>query len=74
MKKSELEKYLDKNVEIKIFDGSMYAGILYKTGDERFKDNPNLYIPKNRYFVSVDGINTNSCIFRCSHVVKLKEE
>ena len=69
MKRSELEKYLDKKVEIEIFDGTVIKGELHKTGEEKFKDNPNLYIPRNYYFCT----EPQSCLFRSSHIIKLEE-
>ena len=70
MKRSELEKYLGKNVKITIFDNSIVKGELHKTGEEMFKNDLSLYLPRNLYFV----INTeNSVLFRCSHVKKLEE-
>lgn len=73
MKHSELEKFLGKTVEITIFDGDTYSGILHKTGEEQFKNNCNLYLPKKYYFVVDDcGILCGNCIFRCSHVGKLR--
>ena len=73
MKRSELEKYLGRNVKITIFDNSIVKGELHKTGEEMFKNEPNLYIPRNCYFV-INVINMeNSFRFRCSHVKKLEE-
>lgn len=71
MKKEELEKYLKQKVKIKLFDGDVIEGILRKTGEEDFKNNPNLYIPKNYYFLTDGSLNTVSCLFRVSHVVKI---
>lgn len=73
MKRSELEKYLGKSVRITLFDGSIAEGYLYKTGDEKFKDNPNLYLKQKRYFTTdtESSRDCNSCVFRCSHVKKL---
>lgn len=68
MKRSELEKYLGKSVTITLFDNEVITGELHKTGEEKFKFNPDLYIPKNCYFLL-----PQSCLFRCSHVKKLKE-
>ena len=48
--KNELEKYLGKIVEITIIDGDKYTGELHKTGEEQFKCDPNLYIPKKLLF------------------------
>ena len=69
MKRSELEKYLGKKVTVKLFDNEEMTGELHKTGEERFKYDPNLYIPKNYYFLLPIG----KCLFRCSHVKALKE-
>lgn len=69
MKRSDLEKYLGKTVTIKLFDNDVITGELHKTGEERFRKDPNLYIPRKLYFL----INPQSCLFRCSHVKKLKE-
>ena len=68
MKRSELEKYLGKSVTIKLFDGDIITGELHKTGEERFKYDHNLYLPKNLYFLMPQSV-----LFRCSHVKKLKE-
>lgn len=72
MKRSELEKYLGKTVEVTIF-GKTLRGILHKTGEEKFKNNYNLYLPKKYYFVCDEyGIPCGNCIFRFSHVGKLR--
>ncbi len=69
MKRSELEKYLGKNVKIKLFDGEVITGELHKTGEEQFKDDPNLFIPLKRYFLTPNP----TWVFRSSHVVKLMD-
>ena len=48
MKRSELEKYLGKHVRITLDNGRVEEGYLYKTRDEKFKNNPNLYFPQKR--------------------------
>lgn len=68
MKRSELEKYLGKKVTITLFDNDIITGVLHKTGEEKFKYDPNLYIPRNCYFLLPQSV-----IFKCSHVKKLKE-
>ncbi len=76
MTRSELEKYLGKNVKITLFDGDVVIGKLHKTGEEIFKNNLNLYLPQNRYFCVFDtgGIScVISCLFRVSHIKNLKE-
>jgi hypothetical protein len=69
LKRSVLEQYLGKTVTITLFDNEVITGELHRTGEEKFKNNPNLYIPRKLYFL----INPQSCLFRCSHVKKLKE-
>lgn len=68
MKRTELEKYLNSNVEITLFDGDVIQGELHKTREEMFKNDANLYIPNNYYFL----IKPQSCVFRCSHVKKVE--
>lgn len=68
MKKTELEKYLGCNVEIILFDGDTIKGELHKTREEIFKNDPNLYIPNNYYFL----IKPYSYLFRSSHVKQIK--
>ena len=70
MKRSELEKYLGQRVEIKLFDNKVLAGTLHKTGESEYKRDPNLYLPRNYYFVEPAGMYGNF-LFRCSHVKKL---
>lgn len=69
MKRSDLEQHLGKVVTITLFDNDVITGELHKTGEEQFKNAPNLYTPRKLYFL----INPQSCLFRCSHVKKLKE-
>ena len=72
MKRAELEKFLGKNVEVTIFDGDTYRGVLHKSGEDMFKDDLNLYLPHKRYFVVDYKGNCVSCLFRSTHVKKLK--
>lgn len=62
-------------MEIALFDGKLIRGYLRKTGDEKFKNNPNLYLRKNFYFVTETSESTVciSCIFRTSHVKGVKK-
>lgn len=70
MKRSELERYIGKKVTITLFNGDVRSGELHKTGEEIFKNDPNLFLPQNRYAL----INPPPhLIFRCSHIKKLKE-
>lgn len=71
MNREQFEKYLNEKVKIKLFNGDVFEGYLRKTGEDDFKNNPNLYIPKNRYFLTDDSLNCISCLFRVSHVVKV---
>ena len=71
MKRAELEKFLGKKVEVKLFNGDIVQGILHKTGEEMFKSNLNLYIPENRYFLTDDNDKCISYLFRSSHVKKI---
>ncbi|MDL2250470.1 hypothetical protein LJC51_07455 [Lachnospiraceae bacterium OttesenSCG-928-J05] len=65
------QTFLGKQVSVVLFDGDVLTGVLHKTGEEIFKHDPNLYIPKNRYFVSDDNKNVKGCIFRVSHIKKI---
>ena len=58
MNRDKLEKHLGKNVEVTLFDGDVIKGELHKTREERFKNEPILYVPKNYYFL----IKPQSCI------------
>lgn len=69
MKRSDLEQYLGKVVTITLFDNEVITGELHKSGEEVFRNDPNLYLPQKQYFL----INPQSCLFRSSHVKKLKE-
>lgn len=64
MNKIELESYLDKYVEVTLFDDFTYRGILNKTDDYLERCYKNGY-----YFLK--GFNDNQQ-FKCSHVKKIK--
>lgn len=73
MKRSKLEIYLGDHVTIKLFDDCVYEGVLHTTGEDIFKDNPNLYIPHNYYFLTTnDSKECISCLFRCSHIKRIQ--
>lgn len=73
MNRSKLEKYLGCFVKIILFDGTILRGYLQKTGDEKFKRNPDLYLKRNYYFVTRTKIQYDTkMIFRCSHVKNIK--
>ena len=73
MLKAKFEKYLGKYIAIRLFNGDVYTGYLYKSGDkEHFPNDPNLYTPRNYYFlIEKDNDKLTSCLFRCSHVVRV---
>lgn len=73
MTKTELEKYLGEKVKITLFDGDIITGILHKTGESCFEDNPNLYIPRG-YYVCVNDTyaGSHSCLFKISHIKNFK--
>lgn len=71
MNREKLEKHLKQKVKIELFDGDKIEGYLRKTGENDFKNNPNLYIPKNYYFLIDDGLNCISCLFKASHIRKI---
>ena len=71
MTREQLEKYLNEKVKVKLFDGDAIEGYLRKTGESDFKNNPNLYLPPNYYFLTDGNLNCISCLFRVSHIVKI---
>lgn len=71
MTRAKLEKYLGKNVEIVIFDDTIIRGVLHRTGEEIFKDEPNYYVPKNYYFCLDENGECAECIFKVSHIRKI---
>jgi hypothetical protein len=66
MKRSELEKYLGKQVTVTLFDGDKISGVLYKYPDDPRYD-------RNYYTCRSTGDTGNSLQFRCSHVIKIVE-
>ena len=73
MNRKQLEENIGRNVKIRLFDGEIIEGYLRKMGEEDFRNNPNLYIPKNLYFLT-DGKSNEcrTCLFRVSHIRSLK--
>ena len=47
MNRTKVEKLLGKRVTVTLTDGDIITGKLHKTGEEEFKDNPNLYEPED---------------------------
>lgn len=72
MKRDELEKYLGQKVNIVLFDNYTLNGILHKTKDDLFIHDPNIYFLRNYYLLTDDYYKCISCLFRCSHVKKVK--
>ena len=68
--KQVVDSYLGKRVKIKLFNDVICEGELHKTGEELFKGNNNLYIPKN-YYCTINP--HNNWIFRSSHIKKIEE-
>lgn len=73
MRRDTVEQYLGKYVEVVLFDGDTLKGILQKTGTDRYKNEPDLYLKKN-YYVLENEFNRYdySCLFRSSHIKKIK--
>lgn len=70
MTRTEFEnKYLNKLVEVKLFDNDIFKGYLYSTND--YMKQTNRLDNKNYYFVGND-IRENSVRFRKSHIKKIK--
>lgn len=73
MNRKYVETFLGKLVKIKLFDGTVMKGYLHKTGTEKFKNNPNLYIPKNYYvLLNAHDQDIYNVIFRSSHIRKIE--
>ena len=70
MKSDKLELMLGKKVEVTLFDDSTYTGILRKTRDKMFRNNPSLFYPWNYYFLTNETNQCVSWLFRTSHVQK----
>lgn len=72
MRRELLEQMLGKKVEVTLVDKTKYTGILRKTRDEAFKNNLNLYLSNNFYFLTDEANQCNSALFRVSYVWKCK--
>ena len=51
---------------------TIQEGYLRKSGDERYRNDPNLYLPKNYYFLTDDYGVCKTCLFRVSHIQNYK--
>lgn len=72
MRRERLEQMLGKKVEVTLVDKVKYTGILRKSRDEAFRDNPNLFYPLRYYFLTDEANQCNSALFRVSYVWKCK--
>lgn len=43
MNRKALEENLGRRIKVRLFDGAEYEGYLRKSGDERYRNDPNLY-------------------------------
>lgn len=71
MTRIELERHLGEYVEVILFDGTVIEGILHKTGEKAFENDPNLTIPKLRYFCTYGDNVVDRCVFKLSHIKKI---
>ena len=70
MKRQDFEnKYLDRLVEVVMFDGDVYRGRLYSTND--LMAQTNILDKKNHYFIGND-IRSHGVRFRKSHIRKIR--
>ena len=70
MTRNEFErKYLNKMVEVVLYDNDTFKGYLYSTND--YMNKTKLLDVKNYYFVSND-IRENGVRFRKSHIKRIK--
>ncbi len=70
MKRNEFEqKYLNKMVEVVLFDNDTFRGYLYSTND--YMNKTKSLDMKNHYFVG-NNIRENGVRFRKSHIKKIK--
>lgn len=73
MTRKQLEENLGRKVKIRLFDGEVIEGYLRKTGEKDFMNDPNLYIPKNFYFLTDRKSNIcKTCLFKVSHIQNFK--
>lgn len=72
MNRKTLEENLGRKIKVRLFDGAEHEGYLRKSGDERYRNDPNLYLPKNYYFLTDDYGVCKMCLFRVSHIQNYK--
>ena len=68
MTRAELEKNLGRKMYIRIYDGMEDTGILHKTDEVMYTDNPNLHMKPNYYFLADENGNCKTPLFRVSHI------
>lgn len=73
MTREQLEKYLHKKVKVQLFNGDTIEGYLRKTGEDKFKNNSNLFIPKKYYFLTDKNLNCISSLFKVSYIQKIEK-
>lgn len=62
----------EKDKEVAGITVTYDEGYLRKSGDERYRNDPNLYLPKNYYFLTDDYGVCKTCLFRVSHIQNYK--
>lgn len=72
MNRKALEENLGRRIKVRLFDGAEYEGYLRKSGDERYRNDPNLYLTKNYYFLTDDYGVCKTCLFLVSHIQNYK--
>lgn len=72
MTREKLEKYLGEKVKVILFNGTKLEGYLRKTGTPDYVYNPDLFIPKKRYFLTDGRRVIGEQLFRVSHIKKLE--
>lgn len=72
MTRKQLEENIGRKVKIRLFDGEVIEGCLRKTGEKDFKNDTNLYIPKNLYFLTDSESICRTCLFKVSHIQNFK--
>lgn len=73
MTRKKLDSYLGKTVEIKLFTGKAYKGVLHKCDDGLFSSNYSIDCKHNYYVLAGKEPIVMSSIFRLHHVKKLTE-
>ena len=72
MNRKALEENLGRRIKVRLFDGAEYEGYLRKSGDERYRTDPNPYFPTNCSSLPDDYGVCKTCLFRVSHIQNYK--